>query len=96
MHGQSYIYIMTNFRNTTLYIGVTNNLIRRVYEHKNKLIPGFTTKYGVDKLGYYEVYENIEEAIKREKALKGSSRQRKVKLILTNNPDWKDLYDELL
>ncbi len=93
---QYYLYVLFSKPNGTLYVGVTNNLIRRVYEHKNKLIPGFTTKYGVDKLGYYEVYENIEEAIKREKALKGSSRQRKVKLILTNNPDWKDLYDELL
>lgn len=93
---QYYLYVLFSKPNGTLYVGVTNNLIRRVYEHKNKLIPGFTTKYSVDKLGYYEVYENIEEAIKREKALKGSSRQRKVKLILTNNPDWKDLYDELL
>lgn len=92
---QYYLYILFSKPNGTLYVGVTNNLIRRVYEHKNKLIPGFTAKYGVDKLGYYEVYENIEEAIKREKALKGSSRQRKVGLILIGNPEWRDLYEEL-
>lgn len=93
---QYYVYILFSKPNGTLYIGVTSDLIKRIFEHKNKIFKGFTAKYDVDKLGYYEIYGSIEEAIKREKALKGSSRQRKVKLILAQNPDWKDLYDELL
>lgn len=93
---QYYLYILFSKPNGTLYVGVTNNLVRRIYEHKHKLVPGFTAWYGIDKLGYYEIYENAEEAIKREKALKGSSRQRKIKLILTNNPYWNDLYDTIL
>lgn len=93
---QYYVYILFSKPNGTLYIGVTNDIIRRIYEHKNKLFKGFSSKYNVNQLGYYEIYENIEEAIKREKALKGSSRQRKIKLILSKNPYWLDLYDELL
>ena len=90
-----YIYIMTNKMNTVLYTGVTNNLIRRVYEHKEKLTPSFTSKYNVTKLVYYEVCEDVIQAISREKQIKGSSRQKKVDLINNFNPSWKDLYNEL-
>lgn len=79
-----------------MYIGVTSDLIKRIYEHKNKLIDGFTKKYDVDKLGYYEIYEDIQEAIKREKQLKSWIREKKIRLILQYNPDWIDLYENLL
>ena len=92
----SYIYILFNKRNGTLYTGVTSDLVKRIYEHKNKLADGFTKKYNVDKLGYYEVFEDIEEAIKREKQIKGGSRANKIKLIESINPEWKDLYDSIL
>ena len=78
-----------------LYIGVTNNLQRRVIEHREGLIPGFTKKYQCKKLVYYEMYSNIEEAIKREKQLKGWTRNKKIELIKSQNPDVKDLFDEL-
>lgn len=78
-----------------LYIGVTNNLITRVYQHKMKFIESFTSKYNVDKLVYYEVYEDINEAIKREKQLEGGSRQKKIDLITKTNPLFKDLYHEI-
>jgi putative endonuclease len=85
-----YIYIMTNgFR--TLYIGVTNNLMRRVYEHKQKLIDGFTKKYNITMLVYYEITSDVEAAIVREKELKGWRRSKKVALIESMNPQWKDL-----
>ena len=87
--------ILFNKRNGTLYTGVTSDLQKRVYEHKNKLIDGFTKKYNVDKLAYYEVCENIEDAIVKEKKLKGYSRKNKLKLIEINNPDWNDLYDDI-
>ena len=96
MEKQSFIYIMANQKNGTLYVGVTNDLIRRVYEHKNKLIKGFTEKYDLIKLVYYEIFENIEAAIKREKQLKGGFRQRKLDLINNFNKDWEDLYEQLL
>jgi len=86
---------MTNNRNTVLYVGVTNDLIRRVYEHKQKLADGFTRKYNVVKLVYYEVFDDIENAILREKQIKAGSRQRKVQLINGMNREWRDLYDEL-
>jgi putative endonuclease len=95
MDRQYYIYIMTNRRNTVLYIGVTNDLIRRVYEHREKLVDGFTRKYNVTKLVYYEVYEDMENAISREKQLKAGSRQKKIDLIDRMNREWRDLYDEL-
>lgn len=91
-----YTYILFNKRNGTLYIGVTSNLVKRVYEHKNKLVDGFTKKYNIDKLGYYEIFEDIEEAIIREKKLKGASRKKKLELIEMNNPEWLDLYDEII
>lgn len=93
---QSYAYIMTNPSNTVLYIGVTNNLVKRVFEHKQKLIAGFTSKYNITKLVYFEVFEDITEAIKREKQLKGGSRAKKIALITERNPFCKDLYDEIL
>lgn len=91
-----YVYILFSKPNGTLYVGVTSDLVKRVYEHKNKVIEGFTKRYNVDKLGYYEIYDGIKEAIKREKALKGSSRQRKIALILQENGEWTDLYEGLL
>ena len=91
-----YTYILFNKRNGTLYIGVTLNLVKRVYEHKNKLVDGFTKKYNIDKLGYYEIFDDIEEAIIREKKLKGASRKKKLELIEMNNPEWLDLYDEII
>ncbi len=87
---------MANQKNGTLYIGVTNDLIRRIYEHKNKLVKGFTEKYDLSKLVYYEIYENIEDAIKREKQLKGGSRKKKINLIENINKDWEDLYEKIL
>jgi putative endonuclease len=95
MGKQYYIYIMTNKNNTVLYTGVTNDLKRRVYEHKAKLIEGFTKKYNVDKLVYYEVFEDSYHAIAREKQIKGGSRQKKINLINSINDTWKDLYETL-
>ena len=92
MEKQYYIYILTNKNNTVLYTGVTNDLIRRIYEHKNKLCPGFTKKYSVDKLVYYEIFIDPVSAITREKQIKGSSRSRKIDLIESMNAGWDDLY----
>ena len=86
-----YVYIMTNQRNTVLYTGVTSNLIRRVYEHKNKLISGFTAKYNVNKLIYFENTSDIQSAIEREKQIKGGSRKKKIVLIESMNPRWEEL-----
>ncbi|MBV6421535.1 MAG: hypothetical protein DAHOPDDO_02810 [Ignavibacteriaceae bacterium] len=85
-----YIYIMTN-KSKTLYTGMTNNLNRRVYEHKNKLIEGFTKKYNIDKLIYFELFNNPKDAIRREKQIKGWIRKKKIELIESMNPEWKDL-----
>jgi len=87
------IYILTNRNNTVLYVGITNNLTRRIWEHKSKLIEGFTKKYNVDKLVYYEIFDNPTEAIKREKQLKAGSRKKKIELVNNFNPDWKELYN---
>ena len=92
----SYVYILFSKRNGTLYIGVTSDLAKRVYQHKNKLADGFTKKYNVDKLGYYEVFEDITKAIEREKKLKNSPRKKKLDLIEINSPDWNDLYYEII
>ena len=86
---------MSNEKNGTLYIGVTNNLIRRVWEHKNKTLEGFTAKYGLDKLVYYEIYEDELTAIAREKRLKKYNRNWKKDLIEKVNPSWNDLYSEI-
>lgn len=87
------IYILTNKNNTVLYVGVTNNLTRRIWEHKSKLIEGFTKKYNIDKLVYFESFDNPRDAIKREKQLKAGSRKKKIDLINEINPEWKDLYN---
>ena len=91
-----YIYILANKRNGTLYIGVTNNLIKRVYEHKSDMVDGFTKKYGVHRLVYYEQSEDVKSAIEREKRLKAWKRQWKLRLIEEMNPEWNDLYDGLV
>ena len=90
-----YVYILTNQPYGTLYIGVTNDLVRRVYEHKNKIIKGFTSKYNVNHLVYYEIFDSEIEAIKREKVLKTWLRDWKIDLINKFNPDWKDLYSDI-
>ena len=95
MEKESYVYILASKRNGTLYIGVTTDLIKRVWEHKNKLIPGFTAKYGISKLVYYEQHNAIMEAIRREKALKKWLRKWKLALIEADNPNWIDLYDSI-
>ena len=88
---KSYIYILFNKRNGTLYTGVTSDLKKRVYEHKNKTYEGFTSKYNVNKLGYYEEYNDIKQAIEREKQIKAGSRKKKMSLIESINPSWEDL-----
>ena len=88
--NQYYVYIMSSFRGT-LYIGVTNDLIRRAYEHRHKLMSGFTSRYNVSRLVYYEASENVESAIAREKQIKGWLRSKKVALIESFNLDWADL-----
>jgi putative endonuclease len=90
-----YVYMLANRRNGTLYLGVTNNLSRRVYEHKTKSVKGFTSRYGVHMLVWYETYEEIDDAIGREKSLKKWERAWKLKLIEDFNPTWRDLYYEL-
>ena len=87
---------MFNKRNGTLYVGVTSNLVRRVCEHKNKSIEGFSKKYGTDKLGYYEVTDSILTAIAREKYIKGKKRKYKLDLIESLNPEWNDLYYSII
>ena len=96
MSENYYVYIMTNKYNTVLYTGVTNDLVRRVYEHKNKLVEGFTAKYNLTKLVYYEIYNDVKEAINREKQIKGWKREKKEDLIKEFNPMWKDLYEEIV
>ena len=90
---QYYVYIITNYEETVLYTGVTNNLKRRIYEHKNKLVNGFSKKYNLNKLVYYEAFEDIQQAITREKQIKAGSRKKKCDLIKNFNREWKDLYD---
>ena len=95
MEKQPCVYLLTNKRNGTLYTGVTSNLPRRIWEHKNKFVDGFTQKYGTDKLVWYELLETMESAIQREKNIKNWNRSWKLKTIEEMNPDWKDLYEEL-
>lgn len=87
---------MANKKNGVLYVGVTNNLLRRIFEHKNGLVEGFTKKYNVKMLVYFEVHNDIHQAITREKRLKCWNRQWKINLIEQDNPEWKDLYNDLL
>ncbi len=86
---------MTNTHNTTLYTGITDNLKKRIYEHKQKLIDGFTKRYNITKLVYYEIYDDPTNAIKREKQIKGGSRRKKNDLIKGTNPKWEDLYNNI-
>jgi putative endonuclease len=90
-----FTYIMANEHNTVLYTGMTNNLVRRAYEHRTGRGGGFTTKYKVTKLVYYEVFADARSAIEREKQIKGGSRQKKTDLINEMNPEWRDLYGEV-
>ena len=92
---QFYVYIMTNNRNTVLYTGVTNNIRKRVYEHRQKLVEGFTKKYNLVKLVYYESFADSISAIKREKQIKAGSRKKKEDLINSVNAKWQDLYEML-
>jgi putative endonuclease len=93
---QPMFYIMASKKNGTLYTGVTSNLIKHVYEHKNNLIDGFTKRYGCKLLVFYEAYVDMYSAIEREKQIKAGSRQGKLKLIESINPDWRDLYNEII
>jgi putative endonuclease len=90
-----FIYILASKRNGTLYVGVTNNLLKRVDEHKNNLVPGFTSKYSVHNLVYFERYSDIYDAIAREKRIKKWKRAWKIELIEKSNPEWRDLYKDL-
>ena len=96
MEKNFYIYILASRRNGTLYVGVTSDLIKRVWEHKNKLSAGFTEQYGVNRLVYYEYHPDAESAIRREKRLKKYNRKWKTDLIEKINPTWKDLYKALV
>jgi putative endonuclease len=90
-----YVYILANRKNGTLYTGISSDLIKRVFEHKNKFVEGFTKKYQVDKLVYYEIHDDPENAIIREKRIKKWNRQWKINLIKKDNPQWTDLYNTL-
>jgi len=92
MDHQYFVYILTNRRHTVLYTGVTNNLLRRVYEHREKLNPGFTTRYDASKLVFYEMSNDVRISIAREKQIKAGSRAKKLALIEGMNPEWHDLY----
>ena len=91
MIPKSHVYFMTNKNNSVIYIGVTSNLKQRIHQHKTKVFAGFSSKYNCDKLVYFEEYENINEAIIREKQLKSGNRTRKEKLVVLNNSSWEDL-----
>ncbi len=95
MREKGYVYILFSRRNGTLYVGVTSDLVKRIYEHKNGLIRGFTSRYKVSHLGYYEIFDTISAAISREKVLKKYLRKQKLALIEGVNPDWNDLYEEI-
>lgn len=95
-HKQPAVYILASRKRGTLYVGVTSNLVKRVWEHKNDLVDGFTRRYGVHLLVYYETCDSMEAAIGREKQLKAGPRSRKLALIEAMNPEWTDLYPEIL
>ncbi len=92
---QYYIYLLGNKNNTTIYTGITSDIKRRIWEHKNKTTKGFSSKYNLYKLLYYEIYQDPENAIIREKQIKSGSREKKIELIESMNPKWVDLYDNL-
>ena len=96
MEKQPCVYILASRRNGTLYVGVTSNLVQRVYQHRNHMVAGFTQKYGVHSLVWYEIHEQMESAILREKAIKQWQRQAKIGLIQSSNPEWRDLWDDLM
>ena len=91
-----YVYMVTNQRKTVLYTGITSELVKRTIQHKEKKFPGFTQRYNVDRLVYYESHEMVEDAIKREKQIKGWTRRKKEKLINKFNPEWKDLFEDII
>jgi len=95
MKNNSYIYIIANKNNTVLYIGVTTNIIKRIFEHRNKLVDGFSSKYCLYKLVYYEIFDDLESALNREKQLKRWHREWKNNMIESINPNWSDIYDEI-
>jgi putative endonuclease len=95
MAKQYYVYIVTNKNNNVLYTGVTSDLKKRIYEHREKLVEGFTKKYNLAKLVYYEIGRDVNSAILREKQIKGGSRAKKIELVNSINSDWRDLYVEL-
>ena len=92
----SYVYILASQKNGTIYIGVTSDLVKRVWEHQSNLVEGFTKKYNIHTLVYYETFEDIEEAINREKYLKGKTRKYKVALVEKGNVNWADLYESII
>ena len=96
MHKQPCVYILASRRNGTLYVGVTSDLVKRVWEHRNDVIPGFTLRYGVHTLVWFEQHETMESAISREKAIKEWKRRWKLELIEQRNPEWRDLYAEIV
>lgn len=96
MSKSYYIYIVFNKQNGALYTGITSDLVKRIWQHKNKVADGFTNKYDISNLGYYEIFNNPETAIEREKQLKSWSRKKKLALIEKDNFEWKDLYNEII
>lgn len=96
MEKQPAIYILASQRNGTLYVGVTSNLVKRVWEHKNDLVDGFSRRYGVHLLVYYEILDTMDAAIAREKQIKAGSRAKKLRLIESMNPEWNDLYASIV
>jgi len=96
MNRQSAAYILASKRNGTLYVGVTSDLIKRVWEHKNNVVKGFTERYSVHQLVWYELHETMESAIRKEKMLKNWKRAWKLELIERSNPNWQDLYEEIV
>ena len=95
MQKQFFVYILASKPHGTLYVGVTSTLARRVWQHKSKVIDGFTSKYGIDKLVHYEVFDSPQQAIQREKQLKRWKRQWKIDLVEETNPQWRDLYEDI-
>jgi len=93
---QYYVYILASRPGGAIYVGVTNDLVRRVYEHRNRLVPGHTKRYGIDQLVYFEVYDTAYNAIQREKNIKHWPRVWKTRLITRENPTWRDLYEEIV
>jgi putative endonuclease len=93
---QYYVYLMTNHSNTVIYTGITSNIIRRIFEHKNKLVKGFTNRYNINKLVYFETFDDPENAILREKQIKSGSRQKKLNLIIKHNPQFTDLFSDII